>query len=758
MKSFSGKLFVAVLIFIFQSAAAAPGIQTSRASLHEAAPDPSLKVVRYTFRQLAGKTTYDIRTAGGSQNFTFGSRTDQEVQRMVLHLRYTFSPSLLPVTSHLRLLFNDQLVGVIPVTRENAGRLLTQDIELDPRLVADYNILTLETVSHYTIEACEDPTNNTLWVNVDGNSNLELTLKPLALPNDLTPFPKPFFEDRDYQALNLPFVFAAHPSRATLQSAGVAASWFGALADWRGARFPAYLDELPKANAIVLALNDQRPGFLSQHPPVQAPTIEIMTNPADDRSKLLLILGRNDEDLHQAMIALTLGHPVLSGSSMQITQVKEEVPRQAYDAPRWLRLDRAVRFGELVPRPEDLQVLGHVPSPIKISLRIPPDLFAWRSRGIPVDMRFRYTPPIYATESRLVMTMNGELVEAFNLVGSGEGGEHRVRLPLIDSVLFGSGDQVFIPPYKLWARDELAYAFSFAYQKAGFCKDQQVENVRAMIDSDSTIDMSGFPHYAEMPNLNHFSSLGFPFTKYADLQQTAVVLPEQADPYDIETYLSVMGHFGEATGYPATRFKLVGPGNTDALQDMDVLVIGNALFQGALRNWSEKIPVVVNDRERRISQARRSSSLIIDWLGFGTKPDARVANQERLLGTGPLAALVGFESPLSPKRSVLAITASSPQNLRLALDALDKQTMTQEIRGSASLIHPERIDSLLVGDTYFIGHLPFWLAIWYPLSGHPALLAGFGILSVLIFAFALWRYLRSVAARRLERFKEGKGK
>ncbi len=742
------------LLFIIQGVVAAPVARVAAPVARVAALDPSLKILHYSFHQLAGKTNYDIRTAAGSQDFTFGARMDQEVVRMVLHLRYTFSPSLIPGQSHLRLLFNDQLVGVMPVTRENAGRLLTQDIELDPRLVGDYNRLTLEASSHYTNESCEDPTNSTLWVNLDGNSDLELTVKSLTLPNDLTPFPKPFFDERDYERLTLPFVFSAHPSRATLQTAGLAASWFGDLADWRGARFPAYLDELPKGSAVVLALNDQRPHFLDQHPPVQAPTLEIMTNPADNQSKLLLVLGRNEEDLHQAMIALALGHPVLSGSSMQIIQVKEEVPRQAYDAPRWLRLDRAVRFGELVPRPEDLQVLGHVPPPIKISLRIAPDLFSWRSRGIPVDMRFRYTPPIYATESRLVMTMNGELVEAFNLLGSGEGGEHRVRLPLIDSVLFGSGDQVFIPPYKLWARDELAYAFSFAYQKAGFCKDQQVENVRAMLDPDSTIDMSGFPHYAEMPNLNHFSSLGFPFTKYADLQQTVVVLPDQPNAYEIEAFLSVMGHIGEATGYPATRFKVVGPSNLDAMRDADVLIVGNALFQGALRNWNENIPVLVSDKERRISQPRRAASLLYDWLGFATKPDTRIANQERLLGTGPLAVLVGFESPLSPKRSVLALTASAPEYLRLALDALDKQTMTQEIRGSASLIHPERIDSILVGDTYFVGHLPFWLSIWYPLSGHPALLAAFGIFSVLIFAFALWRYLRSVAARRLERIKE----
>ena len=38
--------------------------------------------------------------------------------------------------------------------------------------------------------------------------------------------------------MRLPFVLQASPDSATLRSAGVLASWFGALADYRHARFP----------------------------------------------------------------------------------------------------------------------------------------------------------------------------------------------------------------------------------------------------------------------------------------------------------------------------------------------------------------------------------------------------------------------------------------------------------------------------------------------------------------------------------------
>jgi hypothetical protein len=34
-----------------------------------------------------------------------------------------------------------------------------------------------------------------------------------------------------------------------------------------------------------------------------------------------------------------------------------------------------------------------------------------------------------------------------------------------------------------------------------------------------------YPHYAPLPNLEIFANAGFPFTRFADLSETTVVLP-----------------------------------------------------------------------------------------------------------------------------------------------------------------------------------------------------------------------------------------
>src|SRR5690606_2834590 len=103
----------------------------------------------------------------------------------------------------------------------------------------------------------------------------------------------------------------------------------------------------------------------------------------------------------------------------------------------------------------------------------------------------------------------------------------------------------------LLARSELRFTFKFDYLKEGECHDILLDDMVGRIDPESTVDLSAYPHFMPMPNLEAFSESGFPFTRLADLAETAVVLADNPTRHDISTYLAVMGKFGESTGYPA---------------------------------------------------------------------------------------------------------------------------------------------------------------------------------------------------------------
>jgi hypothetical protein len=126
-----------------------------------------------------------------------------------------------------------------------------------------------------------------------------------------------------------------------------------------------------------------------------------------------------------------------------------------------------------------------------------------------------------------------------------------------------------------------------------------------------------------------------------------------------------------------------------------------------------------------------------------------VLAQQQINQNGSLAVMLGFESPVSSNRSVVAVVSTQPEGITQSLDALDRSG--NDIQGSAVFIHPNKVEGFLVGQTYFVGELPFWTSIWYPFANHPILLAFLASFAVLVFAFALWRTLRILAAQRLRK-------
>ena len=92
--------------------------------------------------------------------------------------------------------------------------------------------------------------------------------------------------------------------------------------------------------------------------------------------------------------------------------------------------------------------------------------------------------------------------------------------------------------------------FVFQIAKKGKCQDTAPLNLQGAILKTSYLDIADIPHLAIMPDLELFANAGYPFTRKADLADTAVVLPDTPMPDEIEMYLTLMGHFGAQTGYP----------------------------------------------------------------------------------------------------------------------------------------------------------------------------------------------------------------
>lgn len=702
---------------------------------------------RLSVKMLTNQNSLPLRSADGSTSVYFGQRADELVTSARLHLRYTHSPALLPKDSHITITLNDEVIGVAPIHKDADGKPLHEEFVIDPRFIADRNELRFRFVGHYA-QTCEDPLRNSLWAEISGASEIVIGYASLVLQEDLSRLPEPFFDKRDLTGLTLPIVFSSSPGLPTLHAAGIIASWFGNLAGERGARFPVQADRPAPGHGIVIATNAERPAFLRGRPQVDGPTLEMITNPTDGVSKLLLVLGRDGIDVAEAARALALGHAAMSGQKVSIRSRREVAPRQAYDAPNWARNDRPTRLGELIAYPQQLQAKGHTPPPLKLDLRIAPDLFTIGRRDVPMTLRYRYSPPMRSGDNLLTLSLNDQLVSSWSL-DPADGGRTGVlsRLARNNPALISDHQRLSLPLHRLRGHNRMSFDFAFSRHQEGPCPDIPPDDSRrALVDPESTIDFSRYYHFSRMPNLNHFATAGFPFTKFADLSQTIMVMPEKPGREEIEAAMNLLGHFGRVTGLPASQIRIVGPGDEAPLSDADLLVIGSAMGQGALAKWPDYVPADISGDIRRISQPARTMNFLYDWLGFAADPDEAILSQDKFSAEGPLALIVGFRSPLSTTRSVVAITASAPDQLWQATNAISDEKLSRSINGSVAFIRGAQVHSLRVGESYFVGELPWWVMIWFPLSVYPLLVAFLTIAAVVLLTTA-WLRLRTQQGR-----------
>ncbi|CAN5260419.1 cellulose biosynthesis cyclic di-GMP-binding regulatory protein BcsB [soil metagenome] len=688
-----------------------------------------------------------LRGISGTVGIPFSVRADELITGASLRLNYAYSPALIPELSHIKVSVNNVLLSTLPADKANAGKPLTADIPIDRRLITDFNRIDLELVGHYTRD-CEDPVHTSLWATIDASTTLRLNVAPLNTVNDLAVLPQPFFDRRDVRRLKLPFVFGNATATQTLEAAGIVSSWFGALAGYRGATFPVSNGDLPLSNAVVFALPDAMVPGVSM-PSIQGPGLAVVDHPQDPNFKLLIVSGRTPAELRTAASALALNNRALSGATAGIPEFEMPAARKPYDAPRWISSDRPVQLGEL-SQASEFSVAGYTPNVIRLNMQLPPDLFTWRSRGIPLDLQYRYTPRVRADQSTLNLSANDTFISSLPLRTAFPTGDHwwnPLSQKLLNDGTVPERKEVLLPTLAVGSRAQLQMHYYFE-PPAGKCLPL-LENVRGGIDPVSTIDVSHFPHYIAMPELAAFANSGFPFSRLADLADTAVVLPDQPEASDTEAYLAIMGQLGNATGFPALRVTVGRSSNIGQLADKDLLVVGNLQNQPLFTQWAAQMPLKRNNT----AQQYRFGTWVDEALNFVTgtrkREDLPSSAQISIVDDGEDAVIAGFESPLRSQRSVVAVVATAKSQPSL-VNALMTPDLIKRVQGSMSLVRGTQVSSVLTGDTYYVGRLPPVAWLQWNLSRSPIILIIGAVLIALIGSAAAYASLQLRARKRLQ--------
>jgi len=723
-----------------------------------------VRITSQTLRQLGAVNSMTLRGADGRDGIKFNVRSDEVISKATLKLVYGFSPSLLADGSQLNVLINGDVAASIPVDKSDAGKSLERTLELPVRLISDYNQLTLQLIGRTSLQ-CEDPTTPALWATISNKSVLELTSAAIALPDDLGLLPAPFMDHRDARSLTLPFVFVSEVDNSLLEAAGTLSSWFGALSGTRGARFPVALKAIPASGSAVVLIAAAKPSLPGVDiAALTGPTISVVTNPSDPFGKLLLVMGRDPAELKRAARALALGSDVLSGQTVTITSMVDLIPRQPYDAPGWLSSTRPVEFGE-INSAQSMNVSGYDPGPIRVNMRVPPDLYSRKATGVPVSLKYRYTPQPDSKNASLNIDFNDQLVKSLFLfpidrltLDTSWFGKVRSRV-LGDGTLLAKLQadetqpmvgQFRIPLAMLYPRSQMQLRYHFDYIKTGECGEIIIDNMRGAIEPSSTIDISGYSHFIAMPDLHVFHTSGFPFTRLADLSQTAVVLPNLPSLQEYETFLGLMGRMGESTGYPGTSITVTQADGIAKFEDKDLLLIASGANQPLFKEWASALPSNLVGTRRFVL-----SDLVYQAQSLIYKDPSESMRRARadisFNSTSDGALIVGFESPLKSGRSAVLVWGVEAQGLRDAMSAMaGGEDYDRQIEGNLVWIHAKKIEPLLAEQTYQVGNLGFIEHSQWILSHHLGLYVLVGLLCATLLAIIAFVFLRALAGRRTD--------
>ncbi len=616
-----------------------------------------------------------------------------------LELRYRIPKNAPEGYTYAELRLNDSALAPVTPTEEEreagAGEVV---VPLPPDLLTARNQLTIQLAGQGSAACALPDQKSPPWFRIDPASRVVLQAQPLVLASELASLPQPFLEHLANQPVTLPMVFAHVPDEPALESAGVLASWFGSLADDSGIRFGTRVGELPPGNAIVFLAGSESLGSeqMDAAPDGGQPSISLQVNPRDPYGKLLVVRGQTSNDLLAVAQALATGHLKMAGSSARLTEALSFLARAPNDAPRWIH-DNRVSLDSLVP-PAERRTSGQ--APVTVYMHLAPDYNFGVLQNMYLHLAYAVESPELARSSNVAANLNGVWVSGMPLVAAAQ--------PQTADISLADG------PAAIYA-NTLELQFFFVPAGADPCAPVS-GNSSAQILKSSYLDLNGAVHYTELPNLQLFAKAGFPFTRMADLSETAVLLPAGAPPEATALYLDLMGYFGAQTGYPALGVIVASAAQASQVGKKDLLVLGTFADLANSPEIAAHLPLTYSDGSPGLS-LRARLGLLADWV-LRQNPGAW-KDLNDTTRVNPDGLVEGIASPFAGGRSLVLIAGRDRAVLPGLASALLTTMPLEGIDGTVSLWSTGKFTSYPLSTAmYGSGDLPWYRAFGYWLPRH----------------------------------------
>ena len=679
-----------------------------------------------------GQTNGILLTGGQLQSgIVFTLPSDEVITNARLNLSLKVSQALAARNTSLQLMLNGQPLGTLPLSASDNA---SEDYQLDipAAMVVSSNNLSFK-INDADQLLCERDSASQYQVTILPKTTLSLEGQQLNIGNVLRNFPRPFIDPLRMTPSVVPMVFGQAVSPGEVSAAAIVSSWMGIQTDYRGISFPVLRNELPEKNGILFA----RPGEMVAGiaiPKVTGPVLQIIDNPVNPVYKLMLVIGKTDDELRQAAWRLT---QPLSVDVPSLAVAAQTLPvSKPYDAPRWINTDRPVRLSDLLRKDQSMTTTGIWHDALRVNFRAAPDLFLWDGDTLPVQLNYRFPSETWIDEDKsfLNVGLNGTFLRnlSVNKVGLLENIWHR---------LGGDARQesytLKLDPYLIYGDNQLQLYFNIKPKDDAPCSVLTNNNIKSRIEDNSFIDLSHTRHFTLLPNLSYFVGASFPFTRLADYSQTVLMLPSMPGNAEISTLLEMAGRSGNATGVALTHNSVMfgipaGGTSLGRLQHSDVLAV-STLSQSAFNQaMLQGTPYEVNGHTLGVKEPTLLDNLrgwlTGDWYRQAVDADRYFSSNEDWRG------FISYGSPWNDERVVVMTLATDDAQLSRLHHDLTSQRINAGIRGDTAIITDENgIRSFRVGAQFPSGQMPWYMmVIWYA-NQHAVVLALLALLfSVLV--------------------------
>jgi len=690
-----------------------------------------------TFRQLGQVDGLTLAGAESQAGLGFSVGRDEVVTDAEMYLKVTYGDEILPGTGRLVVEINGAHVQTLALDRD--AQEAEFRLPVNPALLVTNNRINFR-LAGVADRACPNPLDKRVWLTVAPSSAIEYRADRLPLASALEMLPEPFFDLSSQSRLDLHLVVPDQPDSDVLRAAAITASWFGAQARYRGTRFSLLGDEIPAGHAIVLTTDDNPVSGLDVGSGGQ---VSVIDNPVDPFFKLLVLQGKDGADLVRAARYLALRSAELTGQRQPALDVPS-APRTFNDAPRWISTRVPVELGSLVPA-EQLRTQGLYPGVIDVGFRASPDLFLWPGETVPLRVRYRFAegPWLDTEKSRLDVALNGQFLKS--LAPPRLDWWASIKRELGAAETRQQEAVIAVPPELIHGENRLTFYFNLRYTLEEECDPVLPGNVVNQIYPGSTLDLTRTRHLAVMPALSAFVAAGYPFSAYADLSRTGLVLPASPDLPTLNAALDLMARVGAATGYPALGVEVaLGGDGLHRMRDRDLLAVlpvgdpalPRMLHGGPLSRDDGRLRVrtpSITDRLRHIALG--------DW--FLEYEEAGIA----LSGQRQPRALVATPSALNRDHWQVLITAEDSAQLPGMVDTLADSEITSRVRGDFLLLDADQSRAFRISPKRLSGEVNWLTQFRWGFGKRPLLLfflvcVIFAVLVSLLMPLLKWRQAR----------------